>query len=837
MVDFKKLRAERSTSKAVDPIEIFQRFPKTETINDLWSSQAEALIDWNKRRKDKDVVIKLNTGGGKTLVGLLIAQSISNETDGSTLYLCPTRQLVDQTYDLATHYGFRSSKYEGSADFDNDFLTGKNILIATYAALFNGKSKFRTTEYGGECIKLEGIILDDAHTSFSIIRDQFTLSINRIEYEDVYLDLCNLFRSDFDSIGKIGTFDDIIQKKDHAVLEVPYWCWKEKSNIVRDKINANASNNIVWSLLRNEFDYCHALVDRKSFCITPIFPLVDKFPSFSDCPRRIYMSATLSDDSSIVRTFDADVKSVKKPITPKSLSGVGERMILLPVLMGIENAKIPIVIEKIIRKVSEKAGVIILVPSIRSFEKWRSIATIPNNATDVTTFINSLKSGATGPFAFANRYDGLDLPNDSCRLLILDGRPMGQNSYDSFRLFTLGNSELVNASSAQKIEQGLGRGTRGSGDFCVIILLGNDLISWISKTNNVNQLTPSTRTQLEMGVFVSQQIKSLSEFEDTIDKCLQREKDWVEYHAERLAESVSKVEIGEFNLEIAAAERRYFEYIRKNSYDNAISSFEQYIWGSEKLDKYYKGWLFQLNARAYWYWGNEQKSQELQKKAYSRNSNLLKLPIDSAFSPITPGEQSRNIMNELGGYRIRKGYLSNFDEIVKDLTLSASSNQFEEALKNLGIVLGFNASRPEKEIGKGPDVLWLLKENTKNIGLIIEAKHQKMANNPLTKAELGQILTSYDWFKSAYPTYEGVKVVVHPNNYTTRSILPNGLYSLPPENLGTMIINARRLSSLLCESSAPIAQLSTICEQKLAEYNLTIEGILGNYSTLFQEET
>lgn len=65
-------------------------------------------------------------------------------------------------------------------------------------------------------------------------------------------------------------------------------------------------------------------------------------PTFADCPRRIFMSATINDDSAIVRTFDADKKSVEKPITSESSVGVSERMILVPEWMNFDykNKKI-----------------------------------------------------------------------------------------------------------------------------------------------------------------------------------------------------------------------------------------------------------------------------------------------------------------------------------------------------------------------------------------------------------------------------------------------------------------------------------------------------------------
>ena len=45
------------------------------------------------------------------------------------------------------------------------------------------------------------------------------------------------------------------------------------------------------------------------------------------------MSATIADDSSIVRTFAAAAQAVEQPLMSKSLAGVSERMILVPELM------------------------------------------------------------------------------------------------------------------------------------------------------------------------------------------------------------------------------------------------------------------------------------------------------------------------------------------------------------------------------------------------------------------------------------------------------------------------------------------------------------------------
>ena len=838
MVDFAKLRKEKATPKPIDPIELFRRLlPRATQISDLWNSQAEALKEWNRRRSDKDIVIKLNTGGGKTLVGLIIAQSIINETNGPVLYLCPTNQLKNQTYDLSKKYGFSAHTYGSRSDLNEEFLSGRSILIATYSALFNGQSTFGTTEQGKEHVRVEGILLDDAHTAFSDIRNRFTLSIDRKDNKSLYIELSNLFRDDFRKAGKIGIFDDILSQSESVVLEVPYWSWKLRAHEIRERISSFCYEKypFIWPLIRDEFDYCHALIDYRSFSITPLYPLIGKFPTFTDCPRRIYMSATLADDSSIIRTFNANFKSISMPIIPSSLTGVGERMILAPALTHLKSEKINEAIKRIIASVSKEAGVLIIVPSKGYFKFWEDIAKPARDSKEVEEFIGELKNGKfMGPCVLANRYDGLDLPGDSCRLLIIHELPLGENIYDVYRRFTLGDSQIANTSLAQKIEQGMGRGTRGSGDYCVVILLGNTLTQWISKSSNSKQLTFGTQAQLKMGLDISRDVESIEDFEDTINKCLQRDASWMDYHADGLAEIPKPSDPDIYNLELAANEQKFFQYLRENDYSKAIDIFGGYLWKSPELDKDYRGWLFQLTARAFYYWGNEEKANELQKKAYQLNNSLLKPLIEIPYVPLyTPGEQSLAIIEPIKEYSERRGYLSRFDEIVSFLTPRATSNQFEDSLKKLGDILGFSTERPEKDYDVGPDVLWIFNDKK---GFIIEAKSNKKADNVLTKDEFGQLLTSHEWFKSKYSEIQGFRVVIHPNDLASTSISPTDTYALTLWNLSEIISNTRILLDSLCSSSLPPEKLASLCEKKIAELYLTPDKIFRNFLTPFRND-
>lgn len=96
-LDLSKLRAAKKQPRVIDPVEIFRRLPKEAEIKDLYDSQTEVLNAWFADRAKPDHVVKLHTGGGKTVVGLLMAQSIINETSEPVVFICPNNHLVAQT--------------------------------------------------------------------------------------------------------------------------------------------------------------------------------------------------------------------------------------------------------------------------------------------------------------------------------------------------------------------------------------------------------------------------------------------------------------------------------------------------------------------------------------------------------------------------------------------------------------------------------------------------------------------------------------------------------------------------------------------------------------------
>ena len=104
--DYSGIGKDQQAHTFVDPVDIFRSSTvRDQNVNDLWLGQGDALREWHGERQLDDIGVVLNTGAGKTLVGLLIAQSLVNETHSQVVYACSSIQLIEQTSEKARGYG------------------------------------------------------------------------------------------------------------------------------------------------------------------------------------------------------------------------------------------------------------------------------------------------------------------------------------------------------------------------------------------------------------------------------------------------------------------------------------------------------------------------------------------------------------------------------------------------------------------------------------------------------------------------------------------------------------------------------------------------------------
>ena len=282
MVDFRKRLGKKETQKIVHPCDIYETLDRASDKGPLRPVQNTLLRSWyNTYRQKKDVILKLHTGQGKTLVGLLILQSKINQNQGPALYLCPDNYLVQQTCDQADSFGIKYSISDG--DLPDSFLDGKSIYITNINKLFNGLTRF---ELGTKSLKVASIVMDDAHACIESIKESYTISLGRDTQP--YQEILSIFGPELESQG-VGTYADIENNEYDAFLAVPYWDWQDKCVEVAKVLSINKKLKQIrfaWPILKDMIRDCRCIISGTKLEISPYMSPLHMFGSYYNAEHR-----------------------------------------------------------------------------------------------------------------------------------------------------------------------------------------------------------------------------------------------------------------------------------------------------------------------------------------------------------------------------------------------------------------------------------------------------------------------------------------------------------------------------------------------------------------------
>jgi hypothetical protein len=367
------------------------------------------------------------------------------------LYLCPSKLLVEQTCEQARQFGFKFCKIDANNQLPQDFLDGRSILITHVQLLFNGFSKFKLKQ---RSLEVDSIVLDDSHACIDTIQEAFTIKIKR--EEDLYRDILELFESDLEGQGQAAT-EEIRQEEFEAFLPVPYWAWNDKITEVISLIVGNKDRDFIkfpWELIREVIKDSQCVISGSSIEIQPYLSPIELFGSFSKCNHRVFMSATTNNDAFFIKGLGVPIDVIKTPLRYAEEKWSGEKMILMPYLMDPELNRAAIVNHFAQEDTKRKYGVVALAPGNRDAEYWKRCGALMPDKESIQRVIGGLRNGLfSKTVVLANRYDGIDLPDDSCRILILDSKPYSISLVDRLQERCRENSRVIDIKTAQKIEQ------------------------------------------------------------------------------------------------------------------------------------------------------------------------------------------------------------------------------------------------------------------------------------------------------------------------------------------------------------------------------------------------
>jgi len=570
------------------------------------------------------------------------------------------------------------------------------------------------------------------------------------------------------------------------VIRVPFWAWAGKTAEISRILYACRDDDVdlkfTLPFVADVLPICQAVFTAEAFELKPPLPPVGLIESFGSAKRRIYLTATLADDSVLVTHFDANRAAAEQPITPVSAADLGDRMILAP--QEINPSLQDTNIRQAARDLADDVNVIVLVPSGRRASEWEDLADVVSAADGIEATVARLQSGEhVGLVVLINKYDGIDLPDDACRVLVIDGLPEAYGGIDRREAVILGESDAMVSRQLQRIEQGMGRGVRSADDHCAVLLLGPKLTQLIADPINLARFGPATRAQLELSRRVAQQLDgaTMDEIIAAVRQSLDREPGWVAASRQALA----GVTYGPARLDPVAVHRRAaFNSAPTGQYRPAAAEISAAI--NDAGDDRVKGWL-QEQLACYTQLINPAQAQQILAGALKLNPRVMHPMEGVSYSRLSPAaDQARAAAQYLAEqYPDRNSLIVGVQAVLDDLVLDPShTSEFEDAMEQIAFHLGFTAQRPERDTGNGPDVLWSV--GSLNY-LVIECKSGATADQ-IWRSDVEQLAHSVNWFTEQYDTTcRATPVLVHKVSLLAKNA------SAPT---GTRIITAGKLEEL-----------------------------------------
>ncbi len=711
------------------PGKLFLELPRR-TIPDVLPHQQEVMRNFaNLSPSVADVALQLPTGSGKTLVGLLIGEWLRRKNQERVVYLCPTKQLVNQVVEQATEkYGLTAIGFTGSANrYDPTnkakYRSADHIAVTTYSSLFNTSPFFHDADV---------IIADDAHAAEGYVVALWSVRVERTKEEHVALHaaLANVLQPVIDPSSFVRLSGEWQSVADRAwVDKIPTPKFVSISAALSAVFDAHVKNTDLaysWSMLRDHLHACHLYLSSNEVLLRPLLPPTWTHAPFAEARQRIYMSATLGAGGDLERLMGR--RSIERLPIPEDWDrqGVGRRFFIFPGMSLNEEDS-----ESLRIKLMARAGrSLVLVPSESARVKVdeRVVDKLGFRTFDARHIEDSKKpfvSEAHAVAIVANRYDGIDFPGQECRLLFIEGLPTATNLQERFLMSRMGANILFNGRVQTRLLQAIGRCTRSLEDYSAVVVSGAECSDYLADIRKRKHLHPELQAELMFGVEQSKDVTP-GDIVENFSIFMGNGSEWEEVNQQIVAErrrvhQVPFPGIDELQT-VAGWEVAFQERLWQGDYEEALDFAERVIGGLilPDLRGYRASWHY-LAGSAAWLGTMHGVSRlsakardhfEKAKGAAISVSWLVRLaqeqPVDMERSTedlllVSQIERVEGTLAQLGTSSDRM-FAKREKEILEGLA-SSERGLFEQAHRLLGEMLGFDAGKQETD--GSPDPWWL----------------------------------------------------------------------------------------------------------------------------------
>jgi peptidyl-tRNA hydrolase len=505
------------------PEDLYIDLPRRrDAVPGLWSHQVDLLrLYMEEHQNTPDLAIELPTGTGKTLTGLLIAEWVRRQTGKRVVYACPTKQLVKQVQATADREGIKTVKLIGRhqdwpmAD-QTAYEAAEKIAIVTYSTIFNSNSHVEIADL---------IVFDDAHAGEQYVGESYAVDINRHKNPDEYAAVLGALTPALD-----GVFANRLAEKfpDASISDAVRLVVPSMTNGMLTKLDKTLASlsgfRFDHAVIRSGLAACLVYVSYGGILVRPVIPPTGDNKVFPHARQRIYLSATLGIGGEIERAFGRKkISRLRLPSTaptPRS----GRRFFIFPELMtGVDPVEVA-------KKVVARAGkALVLGPeTTRAVALGNKLAKKSWPVLGIADVADGMKPFAdlkNGICALASRYDGIDLPDDACRVVVLDGKPDQDSLQERFLYGRAKAGAAIAERVRTRVVQGAGRATRQPNDAAIVVILDRGLTKYLQQPETIKALEPDLQAEIQFGRENSTGV-SVAEVLENVDAFLGRGDAW-----------------------------------------------------------------------------------------------------------------------------------------------------------------------------------------------------------------------------------------------------------------------------------------------------------------------
>ena len=483
--------------------------------------------------------------------------------------------------------------------------------------------------------------------------------------------------------------------------------------------------------------------------------------AFASAKQRVFMSATLGNGGDLERITGIN-RLFKIPIPEGwNKEGLGRRFFIFP-KQSLEESQITSLIDKIIDMTPRT---VILLSSDQQLKIWKQhfqanelnpIAVF--TAKDIEDNKNSFVTSKRGVMLAANRFDGMDFPGDESRALIVSEIPYSANYQERFLQSRLNANIIFYDRNRTRLIQAIGRCTRSPKDYSLVLVIGDELLDWLTLPEKNKFFNPELQAELLFGLEQSKNTTIENLFEN-FTLFFDQNAEWKSAESQifTLRDELNRAVIpGEKQLDdVVADEVNYLYALWNKDYESAYTYSLKVLEGLSGGDelKGYRGLWAYLSGSCAWLMGKENDDSVYSLKAI----DLLKTA--SSIAPSIYWFRKLNDYEDRQIHDLDTNALYNIEQfsvVLEELKINSimkfqknikviesylnNNKQLELANENIGKLLGYKTGNDSTSGAPDP---WWLSDN--NLIYVFEDKIYDQSDDYIPLSDIRQALTHKSW--------------------------------------------------------------------------------------------